>query len=138
MKLMPTPTQIDAALRRGTWGIILGFPVLCMVIVIGGGPVLTPMMATALGAMCVSFSDWRKEQGLWMLGAVFLLGWGPIYLGFAFFGGGTGDASIGTWLDFACGTAVLGYLCRILIAASVLNWRAGRSGGAEHRWRGAD
>lgn len=134
MRFMPTPTQLDAMLRRGTWGIIFGFPVLCAVIVLGHGPVVAPMMATALGATCASFSVWRTERGLWMLGVVFLLGWGPIYLGFAYaelFGGGSGDLSIGAWLDFSCGTVVLGYLCRVLFAASVHNWRVGRGGSFE-------
>ncbi len=95
------------------------------------------MMATALGAMCGSFRDWRRDRGLWILAIVFLLVFGPIYLAFVLMEhfGSKAEFSVLQVIDFAMATVALGKLCRLLVSLAVQNWRAHcRPTAADGKW----
>ena len=109
MHPLPSPSQLDTTIRRGSWGIILGLLAFAAIATLRTGPAFTAMSATALGASCVGFAEWRTQPRLWVLGIIFLACLGPTYLVLAyvqFFHSRSNGA--GTWLDFACGTMCLG------------------------------
>ncbi len=82
-------------------------------------------MATALGAVCGSLSEWRHDRGLRMLAVVFLLIFFPAYLVLSImeFFGLKSELSILQLIDFSVGTMVLGRLCHLLVSVAVHNWR---------------
>ncbi len=72
---------------------------------------ISSVMFVALGAMGGSFSEWRTERGLWMLGALFLTIFGAIHVLLLY------HATI----DWIAGRAVGGMVAvDIIVASSVL------------------
>ncbi len=125
MKLLLSPSQLDAALHRGIWYLLIGLPVLVGAVAWGWGPVMGPMMAMMLGALCGVFSrEWRKP-GMWMLAAVSLLMIGPIYGFFVVVEWAASNESLSGLhtLDLAAATAIAAKLCRLLASVIVQNWR---------------
>lgn len=127
MNLLPSPSELDVALRRGRWAIVLGLLAFVGIITLQNGPVFMAMAAVALGAMCTSFAEWRTQRGLWLLGIVFLAFLLPTYVVLMILGWfHLKSSGLGTWLDFSYGTMFLGELSRVLVAASIYNWRSAR------------
>lgn len=128
MRLLLSPSQLDMALFRGSLFIIIGFPMLVAVVALQRGPIITPMMATAMGACCGTFGEWQRDRGLWMLAVLFLLMFFPIYLAFAINGffGSKAELSILQVIDFSVATIVAGQLSRVLFSVAIYNWRYSR------------
>ena len=119
---MMSPAQIDRTIDYG----LLAF-VACGVCWLCGLAVSTLMLG-GLGAMSGSFTEWRTERGLWMLGALFLLIFGGVSLLITY--------QIADWFagraplqglmafDWFIGTTALTYMVRFLWAVTYWNGRA--------------
>jgi hypothetical protein len=87
------------------------------------GASISTLMFIGLGAMGGSFTEWRKDLGLWMLGALFLLIFGSSYITCSFFQIADvvrGRAPLAAWpaLDWLTGTSVLGLMVRFIWAVT--------------------
>jgi hypothetical protein len=116
---MMTPAEIDRAASFALLSFVLGG--ICWFF----GLAISTLMFVGLGAMGRSFTDWRSEHGLWMLGALFFLIFGGLFATFTFFQIAdwvAGRVPLGWWLafDWFIGTSVLSYMVRFLWA--VTHW----------------
>lgn len=90
------------------------------------GLVVSTGMLVGVGAMSGSFNDWRKERGLWMLSALFLIIFGGFYAVVSYH-------QISDWLagraplrglmavDWILATSLLTYKIRFLSAITFFN-----------------
>lgn len=112
-------TTIDRIVQWNSTPMIVG--VACWF----AGLALSAVMLVGLGAMGGSFSKWRTEPGLWMLGALFLTSFGSLHVLFVYHS--VMDAIAGRVLigmfaaDALVATSVLAFMVRFLWAVTYWN-----------------
>lgn len=118
---MMKPTTIDRIVQWHSTPMLVG--VTCWF----GGLAFSGVMLVAAGAMGGSFSKWRNEPGLWMLGALCLTCWGSLLVLLVFYSGMdaiAGRVLVGLFaVDAIVGTLVLAFMVRFSWAVTCWNWR---------------
>lgn len=116
---MMKPTTIDRIVQRHSIPMILG--VACWF----AGLASSGVMLVGLGAMGGSFSKWRTEHGLWMLGALFLISCGSLLVLFVYHS--VMDAIAGRFptgivaVDGVVATSLLAFMVRFVWAVTYWN-----------------
>lgn len=91
------------------------------------GLAITGVMLVGLGAMGGSFTEYRREHGLWMLGALFLGILAMFYATCIYFSVVDGFAGRGRFgiaeVDALLATSTLGFMVRFLLSVMLLNRR---------------
>lgn len=117
-----SPAGIDRTISFGLLAFAAGG--LCWLL----GFAVSTMMLVGLGAMAGSFTEWRTERGLWMLGALFLVIFSGFYCVVTYH-------QIADWIagraplqglmavDWFIGTSTLTYMVRFLWAVTYWNGR---------------
>jgi hypothetical protein len=89
------------------------------------GLAITGVMLVGLGAMGGSFTEYRREHGIWMLGALFLGIFAIFYAAYVYFSVVDGFAGRGPFgivaVDAFLATSTLGFMVRFLWSVTLLN-----------------
>ncbi|MEM8667719.1 MAG: hypothetical protein AAGG48_09405 [Planctomycetota bacterium] len=87
----------------------------------------TGMMLFGLGVMGGSFTEYRTEHGIWMLGSLFLAVFAAIYAAFVFFTAVDWIAGRGAFglvaVDALLATSTIGFMIRFLWSVTAFNRR---------------
>jgi len=90
-----------------------------------GGLAMTGVMLVGLGAMGGSFTEYRTEHGIWMLGSLFFAFFATFYIAFVYFSlvdwlAGRGPLGVMA-VDAFFATSTVGFMVRFLWSVACLN-----------------